>query len=717
MAPQQPFLAAYSFGPFDVDPQTEELKKHGMRLRLPRQSFQVLLMLLERPGRVVPRDELQQALWRSETFVDFEKGLNAAVNRLRDTLGDSAEDPRYVETLPRRGYRFIAPVEKPGEPVKVAEPSEASGQTAGRSARFPSIGVLALLFSLVAVLFVAVILPRFSRLPVPAVADSTQITNDRVPKEAFKIVSDGTRVYFGESLPSGSVLMQASAEGGEATPVALSLKEPVPYDISTAGSELLVGGGPSKGFSPERPVWVVPLPAGSPQRVGDILGHDACWMPNGRGLVFVNDKEVFFAKADGSDVRKLATLAGFVPTVQCSPDGSRVRFTVLTASTQPEQWQMMEVRPDGSGLRRVPVSGCCGVWSANGKYYFYQADLSNQHQFCAASDFRNIWALPERPSITRGVQDGAPVQLTSGPLAFGAPAPSPDGKHLFVVGHQDRIEMVRYENRSSRLVPFLPGISAGELAVSRDGQWIAYTTYPDSILWRSKLDGSQRLQLTSHAVNAHEPRWSPDGRQILFTDVPLKLFTVSADGGAPRQLMPTDHPSVIGAGAWFPDGNHILFGRLMGCPIDDYTCYERAAIYLLDLKTHQVSKVPGSDGLFSARLSPDGRYVTAISAAAQALMLYDFRTERWSELVRGDGSVAWSRDSKFVYLDLQRPDLSPALVRIRVSDRKIERLLDLKDISLEGYWPDWFSLLPDGSPVFTRDTSTQEIYRLDLQYR
>ena len=98
------------FGPFEADLSSQELRKHGVRLRLPRQSFQILQMLLEHPGDLVTREELRLALWHSETFVDFEHGLNAAINRLREALGDSADDPKFIETLPRRGYRFIGPV-------------------------------------------------------------------------------------------------------------------------------------------------------------------------------------------------------------------------------------------------------------------------------------------------------------------------------------------------------------------------------------------------------------------------------------------------------------------------------------------------------------------------------------------------------------------------------------------------------------------------------
>src|SRR5712691_7835680 len=101
------------FGPFDVDLRTHELWKYGTKLKLIGQPFEILAVLLGRPGELVTREELRARLWPGDTFVDFNHGLNAAVNKLRDVLSDSADEPRYVETLPRRGYRFIAAVEQP----------------------------------------------------------------------------------------------------------------------------------------------------------------------------------------------------------------------------------------------------------------------------------------------------------------------------------------------------------------------------------------------------------------------------------------------------------------------------------------------------------------------------------------------------------------------------------------------------------------------------
>jgi Tol biopolymer transport system component len=605
-----------------------------------------------------------------------------------------------IETLPRRGYRFIAPVQKRDGIRERLELPAAPEPTS----RLSSTKRLALLASFLCVVVLAVVLMRlklWSSPPIPKVIDSVQIT--RVGQALSRTFSDGTRLYFETFVPPRRIdVMQVSSQGGETIRMSLPIQEPILYDISPTGLELLVGGSAHEESQLEEPLWVVPLPAGSPYRVGDILAHDACWAPDGRHLVFANEKHLFVTKPDGSEVRKLATLDTKAYGIRYSPDGTRLRFTSLAGL---DQGEIMEIGANGSGLHRLPIRGCCGAWSADGMYYYYQTD-------------RDIWVLPERRSILRKIEFGAPVQLTTGPVPFQFPMPSPNGKQLFVLGRQPRVELVRYESRSKRFVPFLGGISGGELEVSPDGQWVAYTTYPESNLWRSKPDGSERLQLTFAPINAHEPRWSPDGKKILFTDVPSKLFVVPAEGGTPQQLMPEEHPTLIGAGAWLPDGNSILFGRAMGCRFDDLSCFENTRIYLLDLQSQQVTKLPGSEKMFAARLSRNGRFVTAILGVEQGkLMLYDFQTQKWSELARGhdSNSTVWSHDSKFVYVQLK--DYPAELVRVSVPDGKIEPVLDLRDMTLGGYYSGWVSLLPDDSPLLMLDRSTQEIYRLDLQYQ
>ena len=693
----------FRFGVFEIDPSAGELRKHGVRVKLQDQPLAVLLILLEKRGQLVTKEELQQRLWPADTFVEFDKGIYNAMKRLRETLGDEAETPRYIETLPRRGYRFIAPVQRTEELGKRLELPQAPERTP-RSAGTKRLALLASFLCLLVLSVIFISVKLWSTLPMPRVVNSVPITKDGLPKaEATVLVSDGTRLYFREgSSGLNTALVQVSTQGGETAGIPVSLPDPMPFDFSQSHSELLLGAGEFGLPYRERPLWVLPLPAGAPHRLGDILARDACWSPDGRRLVFANGKDVFGAKADGSEVRKLASPDGsdLLFAVRFSPDGRRLRFSV--ANGDGTEVGVMEMAADGSGLHRLPIDGgCCGRWSSDGKYYFYVID-------------RDLWVLPEQRSLFGKIKIGTPAQLTFGPITYGPLTPSVNGKELFAVGAQERVELVRYARDSKQFVPFLGGISAGELEVSPDGQWVTYTTFPESDLWRSKLDGSERLQLTFPPINAHEPRWSPDGEKILFTDFPSKILVIPADGGTPRQLMPLDHADFAGAGAWLPDGNSIVFGRHMGCPVFDNSCW---GIYRLDLKTQEVSNVPGSEGMVATRLSHDGHYLTAVLIGQNKVMLYDLKAKRWSELARGNGLIVWSHNNQFVYLHLNHGADPAEVVRISVPDGKVQHILDVRGVNLGGAWPDWVGLLPDDSPLLMLNKSTEEIYRLDLQYQ
>ena len=165
---------------------------------------------------------------------------------------------------------------------------------------------------------------------------------------------------------------------------------------------------------------------------------------------------------------------------------------------------------------------------------------------------------------------------------------------------------------------------------------MAYVSYPEGTLWRSKMDGSERLQLTYPPSQALMPRWSPDGKTIVFfetsgTNKPSKIYEVSREGGSPRQLMP-DNPDPQADPNWSPDGSKIVFAGRTADPA--------SSIRILDLATHQVSTLPGSQGMFSPRWSPDGRYIPALSADSKRLLLFDFQTQKWTELATGQHGLA-----------------------------------------------------------------------------
>ena len=262
-------------------------------------------------------------------------------------------------------------------------------------------------------------------------------------------------------------------------------------------------------------------------------------------------------------------------------------------------------------------------------------------------------------------------------------------------------------------MPYLSGISAEHLDFSRDGQWVTYVAYPEATLWRSKVDGSERLQLTSSPMRATEPVWAPDGKWIAFMGSEpgkgWKIFVVSADGGMPQRLMPGER-SEANPG-WSPDGAHLVFGRL---PWMEGGIAGVAAIHVLDLKTKQASTIPGSEGLMSPRWSPDGRHIAAMSYGLKGIqVLFDFTTQKWTELTKVVGVYnRWSRDGQYVYF---RGASEPAIFRVRVSDQRLERVVTLGHTPMaQGVVGPWNGLAPDDSILITRDVGIQEIYALDV---
>ncbi|HEV2493427.1 MAG TPA: protein kinase [Terriglobia bacterium] len=563
----------------------------------------------------------------------------------------------------------------------------------------------------VAVIIAAAILLRPS-LPPPSVSGYAQVTHDGRIKGASNsplpspLVTDGPRLYFTEQAESGFGLAQVSAAGGETAPLRTPLPFPQFGDISPNRSELLVTG--AVGTEPEAPFLILPIPAGEPHRLGGLLGHDATWSPDGTQIAYANGPDLMLARADGNESRKLVTTSGRPWWLRWSPDGSRLRFTLYDPKTS--SFALWEVSADATNLHPLlpgwnsPPAECCGNWTPDGSYFVFQSTREGRTA---------IWAVREK-SVLLHKLDRAPVNLTSGPMNFLAPVPSPDGKKIFALGSQPRGELVRYDANMRQYLPFLSGISAEGVTFSKDGQWAVYTSVPNGTLWRSKVDGSERLQLTFAPMEAGLPRWSPSGREIAFMGrtpgQSWKICLVGSDGGAVQEL--TSGQSNDADPSWSPDGNTLIFGTLI---VSQGGASATMAIHRLDLQTHQVSRLPGSEGLFSARWSPDGRYIVAMSEDSQRLMLFDTTTQKWSELARVNVAFPdWSRDGKSVCFESWNDE--PAFFRIRISDRAIQKVATLKGLRrAAGTFGQWSGVAPDDAPLTLRDVGTQEIYALDLQ--
>jgi serine/threonine protein kinase/Tol biopolymer transport system component len=541
----------------------------------------------------------------------------------------------------------------------------------------------------------------FVSTPAPRILTTTQITKDGRVKGGT-LVTDGTRLYFNEVVfGSNASLAQVSASGGETAIIPTTLPAPGIVDISPNGAELVINAGTD---SPDNPLWLLPVPTGSPHPLAGISASTAAYSPDGKQIAYIQHRsDVYIAKADGSEPHKVLSMPD-IWGVSLSPDGRHMRLDVNDSKTDFNT--IWEANLDGSNPHpllpagwNTPPHECCGVWTPDGKYYVFQSTHNGAS---------NLWVLPESTGwFHQGKAE--PVQLTTGPLDFYAARPSKDGKQLFVIGVQDRAELVRYDAKSGQFAPYLSGISVGHVNFSPDGKWVTYVSFPENTLWRSKVDGSERLQLTYAPEIVVGPRWSPDGKHISFTGFevgkPWTVYVVSSDGGTPEPVLSEDRSQL--GGAWSSDSKSVVLGYIQ----------EREKHFnlrLVDLTTKKVSDIPGSEDLWVPSGSPDGRYLTAVSADMKHTKIFDVKSGQWSSLFEEIvPNNLFSHDGKFVYYE----DTNAVVHRIDLANRKSETVMSLKNLSRPAlpYWPQWLGLAPDDSILAMRNAGTHEIYSFDWQ--
>ena len=545
--------------------------------------------------------------------------------------------------------------------------------------------------------------------PAAKVTSITQVTHDGFRKT--RLLADEAHLYVTEVPAAQRVIASVSLAESSRSLVASPFSNLQALDLSPDDAKLLVA--PIHSGSSDDEFWTLPLGAGSPERIGALTGRDAAWSSDGQYLVFSKGSVLYLASANGAQMHELYTASGSVFGPHFSPDGKRIRFTV--GDTAQNTTALWEVKQDGSNPHALLAkwqyasAACCGNWTADGRYYIFQV-LQNQPN--TSTTFTALWALPE--SAPGGDKTPELVRLTSGPMSFGNASLARDGKKMWAIGVAPAGEVVKYDRGSKTFTPVIAGLSATDLAYSSDGKWAAYVTIPEGTLWRSRADGTERLQLTSASEQAALPVWSPDSKQIAYVSMrpgqSWKLYLVAADGGTAQEVL-TESGSQIDAN-WSADGSRLMFG--------DFSHDSGGlSIRIFDLKTHTMEKVPGSDGLFSPRWSPNGRYIAALSPDNTTLKRFDFQTQTWSSwLVESAGSVSyplWSADSKYLYFDdLVNGDES--IRRVKVGDSQPELAFVLGAIDrYPGALGFWSGRAVDGSWMFVRDRSTQEVYQLSLE--
>jgi len=668
------------FGEFEADLRTGELHKNGVRQRFSGQPFQVLSILLERPGEVVSREELQRRLW-PDTFVDVERNLNTAINKIREILGDSAESPKFVETLPRRGYRFIAPVEAPSieENGMTLAGVDLAAKRPMRPLRYLAAAMLLAGSAVAAIWLVSVT-------RVPRITGSTRLTftgqvaGPHYPfawTETFPgLATDGGRVYYTYVDWDRGSLAYVSTAGGDqvAMPLGFTGFEDTLRHISPDGSTLLVSAA-STSAAPAH-LWFVPTAGGGPRRIANIDGQDGAWSADGRRIVFAHGSELFVADSDGANVHKIATVSGQAFWLRWSPDSARIRFTLVDPKNGKST--LWECKTDGTDLHPLSLlrddlaEECCGEWTKGGRYFLFRV-FRNNHP--------DIWALRERGL---SLFPAHPVRLTQGPLDSIDAVPSVDGRKLLTLEAQERSELHKLDLRTRQLSLYLPGFAATDVRRIPGTDAIVYIESHgrETKVWRCREDGSERLQLTAPPLLVFRIAPSPDGKQIALMgkmpDQNWRIYLVPSGGGALRAL--TSEAQAVADPTWSPDGSEIMFGAVPDWWPGGATM--TPSVSIVSVKTAQTRVVPGSNNLWSPRWSPDGRYVIAMNADATKLMLFDFHTLRWTDLTSGQGYdfPEWYPTGEYVYVT-EGSSNQTRLMRVRRADGKEEEVLDLGSLS------------------------------------
>ena len=584
----QAACGVFRFGVFEVDLRTEELRKQGIKLRLPRQSFSVLALLLERPGQLVSREELREKLWPAETFVDFDHGLNAAVNRLREALGDSADVPRFIETLPRRGYRFIAPVEaQPAQhdlsgltPQEVSAPQSARKETGADPSVLKTVSRPGLVPSTKAIFVSAAFLLMVGFALVywrglhRAAAGNKPVPHAEVTLMPFTSYK-GQEVSPAFS-PDGNQIVFAWDGGDSDSANRFDLY------VKVIGSESLLR------LTSKPAVWLVPA-----------------WSPDGRTIAFLrtsdNDSGIFSVPAIGGPERKLADISFQYPpvmTLNWSPDGRQLAYSAADGSDRQYFPSIIHtLTPETGEVRQIRSSECMyafsPIFSPDGKWLAFN---------CGFTDgISGIFVMPQGGGKARLLASATGLPL---PLAW-----SKDGKRI-IFSKEDGADMWEVSSEGGKDSALLFARDAVQPAVAPHGNRLAYASGRDNMnLWRVDLNGKGKLspQLLISSTRAQRgPDISPDGKKIAFESDRSgwgEIWVSDFDGFNPVQL--TNFHSHTGTARWSPDGAKIVFdSRESGVP----------ALYLVDPRGGPPRRIPIE--IRSASVpswSRDGRWIYFMS--------------------------------------------------------------------------------------------------------
>jgi DNA-binding winged helix-turn-helix (wHTH) protein/Tol biopolymer transport system component len=555
------------FGAFELETGTGEMRKHGTKIRLQGKPLHLLEALLERPGGVVTREELRDRLWAADTFVDFESGLNTAVNRLRLALGDSADRPRYVETLARSGYRFVAPVSESQPPPLAAKLEEVDLPAAlplppANAVPRGSSGVWLLAAAAVGLaVFAGVLLTVRQR---PATQPTFhQVTFRRMTIQSARFGPDGqTVIYEAREQPAERELYLANTVSPESRP--LGFPRAVLTGVSRLGElALLVPEGPRGTRSLVR----VPMNGGAPLPLDRGI-WSADWAPDSSRMAVIR----YGPRPESVEYPRGKTLyeaSGWLSDVRVSPSGNEVAFSEHPVLGD-DGGNIMAI--DGKGLRRTLSAGWASAsglaWSPTGREVWftaarsgltralYAADLAGRVRLIAAypgtltlcdisASGRVLISREQIHAMMTGLTDGIPKERDLSWFDYtNVEDISADGRVILFeeTGEGGGAHHAVYIRRAN--APSAVRVADGfAMAISPDGNWVAAKPDGDqTTLNLVPLTPSQPRTLTGHKLRYDYVRFFPSGDRLVVSGslagAPPRLFVQALDGSAPAPVSP-----------------------------------------------------------------------------------------------------------------------------------------------------------------------------------
>lgn len=548
------------FGTFEADLHAGELRRNGSKVKLQEQPFQVLTLLLERPGSVVSREELQKRLWAADTFVDFDHSLNAAIRRLRDALGDSAENPRFVETVARRGYRFVAPVNGASATLPAQTPVRVSAEPRHRRILW------AVLILVVGVAAGAILAswPRgtvqFKQRRLTANPDDHPVLRAAIsPDGKYLAFSDNTGFYLRE-IDSGKIHALNFPKGFDPEPAAW-----YPDGIRLLVTRIEAPNAPAS-------LWEISIMGGEPRKLIDD-GRLAAVSRDGSQIAFVRgsdiNEELWVMQGDGERPRKLSinpkTMYG---PPAWSPDGQRIVFT--EGAYEPAEFGMstgIDMIDVGSGRQETLMSSAARApllhTEAGGDAHLGPGVIwtRDNHLIYSLSEPRpnqadsNLWSVPVD---SRGHITGTAVRLTATPDDVGGLSATEDGKRIAYTKYSQNPDVYISEQNAA-------GTRFGEphrltlderrdfpFAWTPDSKAVLFTSDRDGLfhIFKQQIDQTVPELLVGGNEAAMGPRMAPDNSTVLYVIWPKlgesslnsRLMSVPLVGGPPRMLL--QHPGM-----------------------------------------------------------------------------------------------------------------------------------------------------------------------------